>query len=72
MELLNIESLPKVNCVINPFQLSDYHFLPQTAKRAERVKACLQEGEELPRDFTALFDHSLYKLDTGVLPEAIR
>ena len=33
---------------------------------------CLQEGEELPRDFTALFDHSLYKLDTTVLPESIR
>ncbi len=33
---------------------------------------CLQEGEELPRDFTGLFDHSLYKLDTTVLPESIR
>ena len=54
------------------FQISDYHFLPDTAKMAERVKPCLQESEELPRDFTALFDRSLFKLDTEVLPDALK
>jgi len=53
-------------------QVSDYHYLPDTGKRAERVKLCLQEGDELPRDFTALFDSSLYNLDTSVLPDAIK
>ena len=53
-------------------QISDYHFLPDTSESAEKLKVCLQEGEELPRDFTSLFDHSLYKLDTGVLPESIK
>lgn len=56
----------------HPTQVSDYHYLPDTGKRAERVKLCLQEGEELPRDFTALFDSSLYNLDTSVLPDAIK
>lgn len=58
-------------CSLPGLQVSDYHFLPDTAKRAERVKPCLQETEELPRDFTALFDHTLFKLDTEVLPEAL-
>ena len=53
-------------------QISDYHFLPDTAKTAERLRPCLQETEDIPRDCTALFDHSLYKLDTSVLPDAIK
>ena len=36
------------------------------------MKLCLQEGDELPRDFTALFDSTLYNLDTSVLPDAIK
>jgi hypothetical protein len=27
-------------------------------------------GEELPKDFTTLFDDTLYKLDTSLIPEA--
>ncbi len=53
-------------------QISDYHFLPDTAKAAERPRACLQQTEDIPRDFTSLFDHSLYGLDTSVLPDAIK
>ena len=40
-------------------------------KMSEHLKLCLQEGEELPKDFTALFDGSLYNLDTSILPDAI-
>ena len=53
-------------------QISDYHFLPDTAAMAEKVKVCLHESEELPRDFTALFDFSLYQMDTRVLPDALK
>ena len=38
---------------------------------AERLRSCLQEGEELPKDFTALFDDTMYKLDTSLIPEAV-
>lgn len=34
--------------------------------------SCLQESEELPRDFTALFDHNLHQLDTAILPDSIK
>lgn len=53
-------------------EISDYHFLPDTAKRAQRVQSCLQESEELPRDFTTLFDRTLFKLDTTVLPDVLK
>lgn len=46
--------------------------IPDTEALAERVRACLQEGEELPVDFTQLFDHSLFKYDTNVIPEAVK
>lgn len=31
----------------------------------------LQEGEEIPRDWTTLFDDMLFKFDTSLIPEAI-
>lgn len=33
---------------------------------------CLQEGDENPRDFTTLFDLSIYQLDTTCLPKVIK
>ena len=50
-------------------EISDYQFLPDTPKLADRLKACLQEGDEIPRDFTKLFEHSLYKLDNALVPK---
>lgn len=32
--------------------------LPDTGCLSERLRVCLQEGEENPRDFTSLFDMS--------------
>lgn len=57
---------------LTTFQISDYHFLPDTAAVAEKVKVCLQESEELPRDFASLFDDTLYRMDTCVLPNALK
>ncbi|KFO94595.1 Intraflagellar transport protein 52, partial [Buceros rhinoceros silvestris] len=49
-----------------------YTTLPDTATRAEQLRVCLQEGDENPRDFTKLFDTSLYELDTTALPSVIK
>eukprot|EP00163_Fabomonas_tropica_P026028 TRINITY_DN4628_c1_g1_i1.p1 TRINITY_DN4628_c1_g1~~TRINITY_DN4628_c1_g1_i1.p1 ORF type:complete len:458 (-),score=96.80 TRINITY_DN4628_c1_g1_i1:113-1486(-) len=51
--------------------LSDMHFVPDTAALAERVRCCLQESEALPKDFSTLFNDSLFKFDTNLIPEAI-
>lgn len=54
------------------WQIADYNYLPDTATLAEQVKACLQETDEVPRDITMLFDSSLFKLDTSLVPKAIK
>lgn len=53
-------------------EFGEKYEIPDTEALAERVRACLQEGEELPVDFTQLFDHSLFKYDTNVIPEAVK
>lgn len=46
--------------------------IPDTEALAERLRGCLQEAEELPVDFTQLFDHNLFKFDTNLIPEAVQ
>ncbi|XP_008272679.2 intraflagellar transport protein 52 homolog isoform X2 [Oryctolagus cuniculus] len=53
-------------------EISDYMMLPDTATLSERLRVCLQEGDENPRDFTTLFDLSIYQLDTASLPKVIK
>eukprot|EP00455_Lapot_gusevi_P005484 TRINITY_DN12348_c0_g2_i5.p1 TRINITY_DN12348_c0_g2~~TRINITY_DN12348_c0_g2_i5.p1 ORF type:complete len:499 (-),score=105.61 TRINITY_DN12348_c0_g2_i5:17-1513(-) len=45
--------------------------VPDIEAIADRLQSCLQEGEELPSDFTQLFDDTLYRLDTHLIPETI-
>ena len=53
-------------------QIADYNMQPDTGLLAEQIKSCLQETDEVPRDITSLFDSSLYKLDTSLVPKAIK
>lgn len=52
--------------------VTDYHFLPHTETLASNVRSALQEGDEVPRDFTSLFDLSLFNVDTSVVPDAAK
>jgi hypothetical protein len=36
------------------------------------VVVCVQESEEIPRDFTTLFDASLFGFDVALIPEVIK
>jgi len=51
--------------------VDEYHHIPHTEALAERLRSCLQEGESLPRDFTQLFDDSLFKFDVNLIPKAV-
>ena len=53
-------------------EITDHHFMPDVGNLSERVRVCLQKSEEVPRDFTSLFDLSMYKMDTSVLPDMIK
>lgn len=51
--------------------ITDYHYLPDTASLSERLRVAVEESEELPRDFTKLFDLTTFKLDTNMIPAVI-
>lgn len=62
--------------------LVDYHHLPDTHALAERLRVCVEEREDLPRDFTttvipihccpySMFDQTMFKFDTNLIPEAV-
>lgn len=44
--------------------------LPDTEALAGRLRVCLQETDELPKDFTTLFNSQLFKFDTDLIPKA--
>ncbi|KAJ3028009.1 UNVERIFIED_CONTAM: Intraflagellar transport protein 52 [Siphonaria sp. JEL0065] len=63
--------------VLNPIDanepdVSDYHYLPDTAKLSDNLRSCLLESEDVPKDFTTLFDVKLFNFDTSLVPEAIK
>jgi len=53
-------------------EISDYHHIPHTQGLAMNLRSCLQENEPLPRDFTQLFDESLFKFDMDLVPEGVK
>ncbi|KAM9296081.1 intraflagellar transport protein 52 homolog [Gastrophryne carolinensis] len=53
-------------------EISDYTMLPDIGNLSQRLRVCLQEGDENPQDFTTLFDMSIYQLDTSSLSKVIK
>lgn len=52
-------------------EITDYTMLPDTGSLSELFRVCLQEGDEIPRDFTSLFDMSMFNMSTDALPQVI-
>lgn len=53
-------------------EISEYNFIPNINTISDRVKTCLQDSEEIPRDIAKLFDTDLFALDISQLPKVIR
>eukprot|EP00927_Polykrikos_kofoidii_P027243 TRINITY_DN24043_c0_g1_i1.p1 TRINITY_DN24043_c0_g1~~TRINITY_DN24043_c0_g1_i1.p1 ORF type:complete len:450 (-),score=108.27 TRINITY_DN24043_c0_g1_i1:43-1392(-) len=53
-------------------ELSEYHHIPHTQGLAMNLRSCLHENEALPNDFTQLFDDTLFKFDTDLIPEGVK
>ena len=53
-------------------QISDYNRIPDTGRLAANLRTCLQESEDVPTDFTQLFDNQCYSMDTHVLQAAVK
>lgn len=52
-------------------EISEYNHVPDITALADRLRSCLQESDEMPKDFTTLFSTNLYKFDTDLVPESI-
>jgi len=52
--------------------ISKYEHVPDHGALANRMRCCLQEAEEIPKDFSSLFDETLFKFDTDCIPEAVK
>ncbi|CAM6110902.1 unnamed protein product [Calypogeia fissa] len=50
-------------------EANDLQHVPSTEALAGRLRCCLQEAEELPKDFTKLLDDKLFKYDTNLIHE---
>jgi len=46
--------------------------VPDVEALAERLRACLEESDEMPADFRELFDHDLFSLDCKNIPETVK
>uniref|UniRef100_A0A8C2J4Y0 Intraflagellar transport protein 52 homolog n=1 Tax=Cyprinus carpio TaxID=7962 RepID=A0A8C2J4Y0_CYPCA len=68
---LTTDSIPLNQIDAEDPEITDYTMLPDTGSLSERLRVCLQEGDENPRDFTSLFDMSLLKLHTNTLPSVL-
>lgn len=52
-------------------EISDVQLLPDTQSLSDKIKCCLEEDDDLPADFTSMFDCNLFKFDTSLVPEAV-
>eukprot|EP01086_Lenisia_limosa_P002681 TRINITY_DN16627_c0_g1_i1.p1 TRINITY_DN16627_c0_g1~~TRINITY_DN16627_c0_g1_i1.p1 ORF type:complete len:433 (-),score=78.84 TRINITY_DN16627_c0_g1_i1:30-1328(-) len=51
--------------------IADYQFVPDVQALSNRLKACLHESEELPKDFRELFNNETFSFTTKHIPDAI-
>lgn len=49
----------------------DITHVPDIGVLSETIKCCMQQSDNLPLDFTKLFDTELFKFDTCLVPTAV-
>lgn len=53
-------------------ELADYAPVPHIESLSAGLKPCLQGMDEIPKDFTKLFDTTVFKFDVGAIPQTLR
>ncbi|CAK9210971.1 unnamed protein product [Sphagnum troendelagicum] len=61
VERINVEEL----------DTGEFEHVPNTEALAGRLRCCLQEAEELPKDFTKLVDDELFQYHTNLIPSVV-
>eukprot|EP00730_Choanoeca_flexa_P020033 TRINITY_DN9794_c0_g1_i1.p2 TRINITY_DN9794_c0_g1~~TRINITY_DN9794_c0_g1_i1.p2 ORF type:complete len:428 (+),score=73.70 TRINITY_DN9794_c0_g1_i1:101-1384(+) len=53
-------------------EVAEYTQIPHIAKLADKPRVCLQDSEEVPRDFTTLFQLNPFEINSSAVPAAVR
>lgn len=53
-------------------KLQEYTRVPHTEAFSQSLKPCLQSLDEMPKDFTRLFDNTMFRFDVELIPESIK
>ena len=62
---------PEITTPSKIVEISEYTYIPNIISLSDKVKSCLEEAKEPPRNFNDLFDMNLFKIDNNLVPEAI-
>lgn len=52
--------------------LQDYIVTPDIGSLSEQLKSCLQTSEDISNNFRSLFDNTMFKFNTDLVPDAIK
>jgi len=53
-------------------EIAEYAPVPHIESLSQSIKPCLQGMDELPRDFTKMFDTGLFRFDTDLIPQTLQ
>ena len=53
-------------------EIADYTPIPHVESLSQSIKPCLQGMDELPQDFTKMFDTTMFRFDTDLIPQTLR
>ena len=62
---------PDVTVPDKKVEVAEYNYSPNIIALSDKVKSCLDEAKEPPKNFTDLFDMNMFKIDNTLVPEAI-
>ncbi len=51
--------------------LSEYTHIPDIGAMSEGLKSCLQQSDDVPANFRLMFDETLFKFDSDIVPETV-
>jgi len=64
--VLDMHSLDRLDA-----DLAEFSPIPNIEALSQAIKPCLQALDELPRDFTKLFDMTMFKFDVDLVPQVL-
>jgi len=53
-------------------EIQDFAPVPHIESLSQNIKPCLQGMDELPRDFTKMFDTTMFRFDTDLIPQVLK